>query len=79
MAVPRQAEESNDRQDKAGHVGLTSSRLFSSELIQRTIEVWQPYSKEELTRDDAIEILYNTAELARLLAELCQDERSKEG
>lgn len=31
----------------------------SDELVQKTIEIWQPYYPNQLTRDDAIAIINN--------------------
>jgi hypothetical protein len=31
----------------------------SDELLQKTIEIWQPYYPNQLTRDDAIAIINN--------------------
>ena len=47
-------------------------RQYSKEFIEKTIEVWQPYSPEPLTEEDAREIAGNMAELFCLLDELDQ-------
>ena len=39
---------------------------ITSELIAETIETWQPYYRESLTVDDAIEILRNVGCLMEL-------------
>lgn len=49
---------------------------YSKELIQKTINTWQPYSKETLTEEDAREILYNTTEFFKILAEWDKKETS---
>lgn len=49
---------------------------YSEQLLKETIRVWQPSYDEELTTQDAIEILDNTISLFELLDEL--DKKSKE-
>jgi len=57
---------------------------YSKEFIQKTLDVWQPYSKEKLTEEDAREIIENTVALFDLLGELdrkynqCQRSASSE-
>ncbi|HOW59350.1 MAG TPA: hypothetical protein PLO78_06480 [Candidatus Omnitrophota bacterium] len=43
---------------------------YSDEFLEKTIKVWQPYSKEPLTMEDAREIATNTANLFELLIKL---------
>jgi len=43
---------------------------YSKEFLEKTIEVWQLYSKEPLTITDAEEIATNMANLANYLTEL---------
>ena len=43
---------------------------YSQEFIQETIRVWQPYSKEKLTEEDAVEIADNMIGLYKLIIEL---------
>lgn len=43
---------------------------YSKEFIQKTIDVWQPYSKEKLSEQNAIEITNNMLALVELLLEL---------
>ena len=43
---------------------------YSKEFIQKTINVWQPYSKERLVEEDAREIIENTVALFDLLDKL---------
>lgn len=52
---------------------------YSKEFIQKTIDVWQPYSPDKLTETDAIEIADNMIGLYTFLLELKKkrDERSK--
>jgi hypothetical protein len=50
----------------------------SLELLKRTIEVWQPLSKEKLTEEDAREIIENMTGLFSLLLELDQRDGKKE-
>lgn len=41
---------------------------ITPELIQRTIDVWQPYYEDTLTTEDAITILRNVDRLLCVLA-----------
>jgi hypothetical protein len=43
---------------------------YSDEFLEKTLKVWQPYSKEPLTKEDAREICVNMSSLAKLLIEL---------
>jgi len=43
---------------------------YSREFIQETIRVWQPYSKEKLTEEDAREIADNMVGLYSFMLEL---------
>jgi hypothetical protein len=43
---------------------------YSKEHLERTIKVWQPYSKEPLSLADAEEICGNMANLCKYLIEL---------
>jgi hypothetical protein len=43
---------------------------FSKKFLERTIEVWQPYSPTPLTLEDAKEIAKNTCRLFKLLNQL---------
>ena len=45
------------------------------ELITYTIEVWQPYYRDRLTADDALEMLLNAGQLLRVLADSPSDDR----
>lgn len=45
------------------------------DFLDRTIEVWQPYSAKKLTREDAREITHNVMGFIRLLREWSEDER----
>ena len=40
------------------------------DFLDETIEFWQPYTKEKLTREDAREIIQNTVALFKFLHEL---------
>ena len=42
----------------------------NSELLEKTIRTWQPYSKEPLTIDDAKEIVSNMKEFIRVIIEI---------
>ncbi len=45
---------------------------YSKEFLQKTIDVFQPYSEEKLTEEDAREIAENVINLYKCLAELEQ-------
>ena len=40
------------------------------DFLDKTIEFWQPYTKEKLTREDAREIIQNAVALFKFLHEL---------
>lgn len=44
--------------------------MTKKDFIQKTIDVFQPYSKEKLTEEDAREIIDNVFGLVKLLDEL---------
>jgi len=43
---------------------------FSDTFLERTIEIWQPRYGHPLSKEDAREIAYNTAELLKYLTKL---------
>ena len=45
---------------------------FSRQFLEKTIRVWQPYSPDPLTLEDAREIAENVTGIFCLLAELGQ-------
>jgi len=49
---------------------------FSSEFIQKTIQVWQPYSDVPLLQKDAIEITENMTALFNFL--ISKEKKSKD-
>jgi len=51
---------------------------YSDKLLNKTIEVWQPYYEEPLTREDAREIIENLCGFLTILTEI-QGEKSTEG
>ena len=51
---------------------------ISDEFLDETIRVWQPYSKEPLTREDAREIAENFVGLFETLMECAQERKEKE-
>ncbi|MCX7661602.1 MAG: hypothetical protein N2Z79_02830 [Candidatus Omnitrophica bacterium] len=51
---------------------------FSKEFLEKTIKVWQPYSSEPLSLEDAREIAENITELFYFLAELDKKYGKKE-
>lgn len=58
-----------------GSVPSGAPDWVTSELIQYTIEVWQPYYRDPLTTDDALEMLLNAGHLLRVLADSPPDDR----
>ena len=52
------------------HGALVYKDMFTvnDPLLKKTIEVWQPYSKEKLTEDDAGEIIRNISGFFDILA-----------
>ncbi len=56
----------NEDLEQAGRI----LRTFSKEFLEKTIKIWQPYSKEPLTLEDAREIAQNATDLIKLLIEL---------
>jgi len=51
---------------------------FSKEYLEKTIKVWQPYSPEPLTLEDAEEIAANMTDLFAFLFELRRKRYEKE-
>jgi hypothetical protein len=47
--------------------GDSAPTWVTSELIEKTIRTWQPYYRKALTKEDAIEIIYNAARLIDVL------------
>lgn len=45
------------------------------DLLAHTLDVWQPYSRTELSVDDAMEILLNVGQLMRVLSNSPVDHR----
>ena len=56
-----------EREDGHGRSARTVPDWITPELIDETIRVWQPYYREPLTRQDAIEML---SDISRLVAVL---------
>jgi len=50
-------------------IPLGAPKWITEEDIAEALRVWQRHSKEELTADDAVEILVNVDQLLRLLVE----------
>ncbi len=50
---------------------------YSKEFLDKTIQAWQPSSKELLTYQDAEEITYNAVGLYRLLLKWSADAQVK--
>ena len=48
---------------------------LSRDLLDETIEVWQPYSTGPLTREDAREILSNVSGFFRVLRDWAEEDR----
>lgn len=43
---------------------------YSKEFLDKTIQIWQPYSQAVLTQEDAREITENVVSLGRFLGKL---------
>ena len=50
---------------------------YKKELLDKTIAVWQPYSKEPLTLEDSREIVHNTVGFFTLLMKWEKEAQSK--
>lgn len=50
---------------------------YSQLFLEKTINAWQPYSKEPLTLDDAREIVHNTVGLFTLLMKWEKEAQAK--
>jgi ABC-type enterochelin transport system ATPase subunit len=50
--------------------------MITKEMIQNTLDHWQPYSKDKLTEEDAREIIQNTVDLFDLLEKLDREQKS---
>jgi hypothetical protein len=50
--------------------------MITKEFIQETIDVWQPYSKEKLTEEDAREIIDNMTGFFALLNKWDKEQRT---
>ena len=46
---------------------FNNSVYKNEEFLRKTIRIWQPYSKKELTLEDAREIIHNTVGFYKLL------------
>ena len=55
---------------------MKSSSAENDNLIDRTIELWQPRLQRDLTREDARQIVENAAGFFTILAEWLQAEMS---
>jgi len=66
MCAPKSTSERNDeRQPPDSLVGLPT--WITVELVQRTIEVWQPFYETQLSTEDAVAILLNVGRLFEVL------------
>lgn len=52
------------------HETTNNRECYSKEFLEKTIEVWQPYSPTFLTLEDAEEIIDNMTGLFKFLIEL---------
>lgn len=43
---------------------------IDDDFLDKTIQVWQPYTREKLTREDAREIIQNVCDLFDLLNQI---------
>jgi len=53
-------------------------RKHKPEIINKTLEVWQPYYKEPLSNDDVVEIIDNMSDYFALLAKWKKEKLEKE-
>ena len=53
------ANRRSDERDRKSRSDLPD--WVSDELLQKTIEIWQPYYPDQLTRNDAIAIIKNAS------------------
>lgn len=58
--------------------GLNIMKQHKQELITYTKEVWQPYYKEELSENDAVEIIDNMTAFMNLLIKWKKAKKEKE-
>lgn len=56
---------------------ISSRDKEKSRFLDRTIEVWQPYSSRVITREDAREITENVANIFKILQEWEAKEKVK--
>ena len=47
--------------------------MIDEQFLDKTIEYWQPFSKDPLTREDAREIISNVSMLFDLLDEIAEE------
>ena len=55
----RNSESSRQKEERDGQSRSDLPDWVSDDLLQKTIEIWQPYYPNQLTRDDAIAIINN--------------------
>lgn len=51
---------------------------ITPDLIEHTLRVWQPYSRRELSGEDAVEIINNSTGFFRVLAEWSRQAKTRE-
>jgi len=62
----------------ASNLSTDAPRWASAELIEQTVHIWRPFSKNRLGRDDAVSILANVAELFDAVGLLVPREHERE-
>jgi hypothetical protein len=69
MRLNSTGPDSNSIQSSHISVPPALPAWVTPELIEDTIQVWQPYYKEDLTAADAVAIMVNVTELLAVLGE----------
>jgi hypothetical protein len=77
MIIRKKCQKKARRETLQTRGGLRrpSSGALSSQFLDQTIEEWQPFSKRNLTREDAREIIYNITGFIEVLSRWERAER----
>ena len=65
--APSDTQSKEKRQLASAPVSSGAPRWVTRELIANTIETWQPYYCNQLTVEDAVQILLSVAQLVDVL------------
>lgn len=68
MARRNQKSDCQNREDAKSIVPVGSPDWITTELIEATIRTWQPYYKNTLTPEDAVEMIRNVGLLFQVLS-----------